>query len=51
MIPFYPFIHKKENKKEKFEPLPLYIEEEIPQIKPVKKEEEEQPSVTVIEIF
>jgi hypothetical protein len=49
MNDFYPFIHKKERKKEEFEPLPLYIELVPPQEKPV--EEQEEKRVIIIEIL
>jgi hypothetical protein len=52
MSPFYPFIHKKEKKKkDNFEPLPLYIEMEQPLVPPPPKENKENTSVIIIDIF
>jgi hypothetical protein len=37
---FFPFIYdSKTNKKEKFEPLPLYIDDYIPELEIIKDEE------------
>jgi hypothetical protein len=52
MDAFYPFIHEKDKKKEKYEPIPLYIELVPPG--PEKKEdssEKEEPGVIVIELL
>jgi hypothetical protein len=49
MIPFIPDFYKvkKDNKKE---PLPLYVEEDLPYIIPQNPQEEEKPCVLIIEI-
>lgn len=53
MIPFYPFMHKKESKKDKLlEPLPLYIEIDDPFLLPQREQkEDESPVIEIIEIF
>lgn len=51
MIPFYPFTFVEEQKK-KDELIPLYIELDMPpQASPLKKDEQEEPTVIVIEIL
>lgn len=50
MIPFYPFMYDQESHhKDEFEQLPLYIDEQIPNIIP--QENEEEPSVVIIDVF
>lgn len=49
---YFPFIHKIKKKKERTEPLPLYIEQELPQPqKVIEKEPEAERGVIIIELF
>lgn len=50
MIPFYPFMYDQDSHhKDEFKPLPLYIEEQVPNIIP--QENEEEPSIVIIDVF
>lgn len=50
MNTFYPFIHKK---KEKAEPVPMYVEliPPVPEMKEDPSEEKDEPGVIIIELF
>jgi hypothetical protein len=50
----YPFIHKNEQKKKEFEPIPLYVELVPPQEIPLEKKEDQEDKeerVIIIQIL
>ncbi len=48
MKPFFPFMYKKKDK-EKFEPLPLYIEDYVPPLEKIE-EIEEKDYIIIIDL-